>query len=125
VRREWTAKTIEGHVYHHGFAYRQGGDEYLMLVPSLSRALAILFVDELRCKLAALTYPDIPELTTVSVGLCIVEPDSPLTDRELLDRANSAKKFAKSHGKNCIATYKDSRLWSADLEIIKKSESEL
>src|SRR5205809_4649024 len=98
-------QTVEAHVFHHGYAYRQGGDEYLILIPSLSRPLSIALFDELRCKLAGLKYPDIKEQTTVSIGLCIVEPDCPLTDRELRDCASQAKKFAKDHGRNCIATY--------------------
>jgi diguanylate cyclase (GGDEF)-like protein len=102
-------QAIEAHVFHHGYAYRQGGEEYLLLLPSLSRALSIAFLEELRVKLAHLSYPDIPDKTTVSIGLCIVEPDSPLTDRELLDRANRAKQHAKEKGKNCIATYRGSR----------------
>ncbi len=43
-------QTLEAHVFHHGYAYRQGGDEYLILVPSLSKQLAIAFLDELRSK---------------------------------------------------------------------------
>src|SRR5207253_7063836 len=98
-------QTLEAHVFHHGHAYRQGGEEYLVLLPSLSRALAIRFLDELRCKLAALTYPGIEERTTVSIGLCVVLPDCPLTDRELLQHANRAEQFAKKEGKNRIATF--------------------
>ncbi|MDZ4796957.1 MAG: GGDEF domain-containing protein [Bryobacteraceae bacterium] len=99
-------QAIEAQVFHHGHAYRQGGDEYLILIPSLSRQLAIAFVDELRRNLADLEYPDIKAKTTVSIGMCVVESDCPLTDRELRDRANQAKQFAKEQGRNCIATYK-------------------
>lgn|SRR5262245_3196064 len=112
-------QTIEAHVFHHGYAYRQGGDEYLILLPSLSRNLSISFLDELRCQLADLSYPDIGEKTTVSIGLCIVDPDCPLTDRELLDRANRAKQFAKQNGKNRIATYRGPRFVSQELEVVK------
>ncbi|HYT89830.1 MAG TPA: GGDEF domain-containing protein, partial [Gemmataceae bacterium] len=99
------------------------GDEYLILVPSLSRPLSIAFLDELRCKLAHLEYPDIKERTTVSIGLCIVEPDCPLTDRELRDCASQAKKFAKDHGRNCIATYKGPRLIQLELEVVRQQGS--
>jgi diguanylate cyclase (GGDEF)-like protein len=112
-------QTLEAHVYHHGFAYRQGGDEYLVLLPSLSKKLAIAFLDELRCNLAALQYPDISEAPTVSVGVCCAEPDCPLTDRELRDRANQAKKFAKDHGKNRIATYEGPRLVPEELRVVR------
>jgi hypothetical protein len=49
----------------------------------------------------------------------IVEPDCPLTDRELRDRASQAKKFAKDHGRNCIATYKGPRFLQQELEVVR------
>ncbi len=110
-------QSIEAHVFHHGFAYRQGGDEYLILIPSFSRQMAIRFLDELREKLANLTYPEMAERATVSIGLCIVDPDCPLTDRELLDRANKAKEFAKNQGKNRIATYATVRMNEGELHL--------
>lgn len=112
-------QTIEAHLYHHGFAYRQGGDEYLILLPSLSKPLALAFLDELRVKLADLNYLEIDGPTTVSIGVCIAEPDCPLTDRELRDRANQAKKFAKEHGKNCLATYNGPRFVSQELRVVR------
>jgi diguanylate cyclase (GGDEF)-like protein len=117
-------QTLEMHLYHHGFAYRQGGDEYLVLLPSLSKELAIAFLDELRCKLAALKYPEIGRTTTVSIGVCLAEPDCPLTDRELRDRANQAKKFAKEHGKSCIATYEGPRLKAEELRVVRPEKRE-
>ena len=112
-------QAVEAHVYHHGFAYRQGGDEYLALLPSLSSALALAFRDDLRRKLAALAYPGIDGATTVSVGVCLAEPECPLTDRELLDRANRAKEFAKKHGKDCLATYAGPRLLPDELQVVR------
>ena len=35
---------VMAQVFHHGHAYRQGGDEYLILVPSLSRRLSVAFL---------------------------------------------------------------------------------
>jgi diguanylate cyclase (GGDEF)-like protein len=116
-------QTLEAHVYHHGFAYRQGGDEYLVLLPSLSDSLAIAFLDELRLKLASLTYPEIDGSTTVSIGLCIADADCPLTDRELRDRANVAKKHAKEHRKNCIATYKGPRFLVEELQVVRPAKT--
>ena len=111
-------QTIEAHVFHHGYAYRQGGDEYLVLVPSISKPLAVAFFDELRFKLGELVYTDIPDRTTVSIGICMVDTDSPLTDREMLARANHAKNFAKESGKNRIATFRSPRLMMNDIEIV-------
>jgi diguanylate cyclase (GGDEF)-like protein len=116
-------QTVEAHLFHHGHAYRQGGDEYLILLPSLSRPLAVAFLDELRRKLAGLAYPDVEEKTTVSIGLCVVDSDCLLTDRELLDRANRAKQFAKAKGKNCIATYHGPRFIDQELGLVSAPTS--
>jgi diguanylate cyclase (GGDEF)-like protein len=116
-------QAMEAHMFHHGYAYRQGGDEYLLLLPSLSGSLSIRFLDELRVKLAALSFPDIAEKTTVSIGLCIADADCALTDRELLDRANRAKQFAKQSGKNCIATYGGRRFIDTELKIVPEPSS--
>jgi diguanylate cyclase (GGDEF)-like protein len=112
-------QTLEAHVFHHGYAYRQRGDEYLILLPSLSKSLAIEFLDELRLNLAALTYPEIEGRTTVSIGACTSQPDCPLTDRELRVRANDAKDFAKGQGKNCIATYEGPRFVPEELRVVR------
>jgi PleD family two-component response regulator len=49
---------LEAHAHHHGDAYRQGGDEYRVLLPGESRPLAVAFLAELRAKVAALKYPE-------------------------------------------------------------------
>ena len=72
-----------------------------------------------RCKLADLKYPDIKGRTTVSIGMCIAEPDCPLTDRELKDRANQAEKYAKVQGKNRIATFEGHRYVTEELRIVR------
>jgi diguanylate cyclase (GGDEF)-like protein len=110
-------RALEAHVAFHGHAYRQGGDEYLLLVPGVSPELAVVFLDELRRKLGALAYPEVEEKTTVSIGLCVADADCPLTDRELRDRANVAEAFAKRAGRNCIATYRGNQLLAADLYV--------
>jgi diguanylate cyclase (GGDEF)-like protein len=113
-------QAVEAHFYQHGCAYRQGGDEYLALLPSLSKQLAIYFFDDLRLKLAKLTYPDVPAQTRVSIGVCHVDVDCPLTDQELRERANRAAQFAKEKGKNCVASYRGSWFSNEDLEVVAR-----
>jgi diguanylate cyclase (GGDEF)-like protein len=110
-------RSLESHMTFHGQAYRQGGDEYMILLPGMSRDLAIFFLDELRRKQAGLDYPEVPEKTTVSIGLCVADPDCPLTDRELREKANAAEAFAKRAGRNCIATYRNNELLPEDLYV--------
>lgn len=115
-------ETLESHVFGRGYAYRQGGDEYLMLLPSVSLDAALRMLDELRQKVAELEYLGIPERTTVSIGLCLVGQGCFLTDTEVRERATKASVHAKEPEKdkprkNCIATYKGSRFRSQDLYV--------
>jgi len=40
---------------------------------------------------------------SITQGVCRVDPECPLTDREILARANAAKAFAKTTRKGSIA----------------------
>jgi diguanylate cyclase (GGDEF)-like protein len=118
---------LEAHVHFHGQVYRQGGDEYLVLLPGFSRSFAIAFLDELRQKVSQVKYPQINRNTTISIGLCIADPDCHLTDRELQEMANKAKERAKGtkaeeqqrQGRNRIAAYKGNLFRDDDLEIVR------
>jgi diguanylate cyclase (GGDEF)-like protein len=114
---------LEAHVFAHGFAYRFGGDEYILLLPNMSFEMARNFLDELRRDLAEVKYPGVSERTTVSIGFCYVDPDCSLTDCEAMERANDAKKFAKDHGRNCIATFRDDRFDKDSLYIVGRAQN--
>ena len=43
---------LDAHFKFHGHAYRQGGDEYLAIIPGLSPQFALAFLDELRVKVS-------------------------------------------------------------------------
>ncbi len=104
-------RAIEAHVFCHGFAYQEGGDEYMAILPNFPSEMATPFLETLRIKLGALTYREVSERTTVSIGYCCVKPDSILTNAEIQARANKAMLAAKaSPGKNCIATFSDDDL---------------
>jgi diguanylate cyclase (GGDEF)-like protein len=96
-------RCVEAHVYSHGYAFRFGGDEYMLLLPNLTYESAVANCKSFQDKLPDLAYPALRKHLTVSIGLCTAGPDSPLTERELQKRATDAKKFAKESGKNCIA----------------------
>jgi diguanylate cyclase (GGDEF)-like protein len=115
--------TIEAHVFNHGYAYRHGGDEFVLILPNMGFDLAMVFLDILRRDLEELSYPGIEQRVTISTGLVHVDADCFLTDREVVERANRAKKYAKGQkgegGKNRIATYKGTQFEEDNLYIIK------
>ncbi len=110
---------METHLYTHGFGYRYGGDEYIMLLPNMSLNMGVGFIKEFQQKLRMIGYRGIAEKTTVSIGALFVSADCFLTEREIEDRANRTKNFAKKNGKNCIATYKGAYYADSDLVIVK------
>lgn len=110
---------MESHLYTHGQGYRYGGDEYILLLPNFSLAMGVGFIKEFQQKLRMISYRGIAEKTTVSIGALFVPSDCFLTEREVEDRANRAKNFAKQNGKNCIATYKGTYYNESELVIVK------
>src|SRR6266540_2760817 len=78
-----------------------------------------LFLEDL----AEVKYSGVPERTTVSIGVCYIDPDCSLTNREAMERANDAKRFAKDQGKNCIATFRDNRFAKDALYIMSRAQN--
>jgi len=58
------------------------------------------------------------EVLTVSIGLCSLNPDASLTDREAQERANRAKNHAKEAGRDRIASYRGSLYSDDELEVV-------
>ena len=109
VDRDWLPKfmrAVEAHVYARGHAYRKGGDEYVILLPNMSDDEAVTCLFGVQQSLSTLHYQGIDEAPTVSIGLCVAEPECFLTNSEIESKANLAKQFAKDSGKNCVASYR-------------------
>jgi diguanylate cyclase (GGDEF)-like protein len=114
-------RSLEASVYNHGFAYRFGGDEYMVLLPNFSRDIGIAFLEELRLKIGDLKY-QISTRTTVSIGMCCVSNDCSLTDRELTERAGKAMQYAKGKGRDRVATFNSPSYLDEDLTIVNTVE---
>lgn len=110
-------EAIEAHVFSHGHAYRFGGDEYLLTLPNMGRDWAVEFLRALQSRIARTSYRGIERPPTISIGLCVVEVDCFLTDREVQARANQAKNHAKATEKGRIATFTGGLFRDADLEL--------
>lgn len=109
---------LEAHVFSHGFAYRFGGDEYVLLLPNMSVESGLKFLGAFQESLSKVDYGEITESPAVSIGMCHADADCILTDREMLERANWAENYAKRNGGNCVAGYcgflyreEDFKLW--------------
>jgi diguanylate cyclase (GGDEF)-like protein len=94
---------VESWVFGHGHAYRFGGDEYVILLPNVSRRMAVIMLDELRRRVLDARFRAKEIRLSITQGVCRVDAECPLTDREILARANAAKAFAKAERKGSIA----------------------
>jgi diguanylate cyclase (GGDEF)-like protein len=113
-------KTVEAHIYGHGYAYRHGrGDEFALVMPNAGDNLAIRFVNGLRKRVAELRFLGTDKTISLSVGVCVADPDCFLTDGELLQRAVHAKKFAKMEGRDRVAGYVGTLFDESELRILR------
>jgi len=86
---------IERAIYGRGAAYRHGGDEFVLLMPNADREAATTILKQVQRSVAGTPFIGVDQGITLSVGCVIVEPDSELTDREIVERAAQAKSYAK------------------------------
>jgi diguanylate cyclase (GGDEF)-like protein len=117
-------REIEAHVFYHGLAYHEGGDEFVILLPNAQKDDAIEFMNRLRLKLPNLPpFVGVPAKARISIGICHFHPDCLLTDAEVRQKANDAKKYAKEKGgKDCIVTYRGERYTEDELSVEKPDE---
>lgn len=116
-------RTLEAHIYGHGYAYRFGGDEYAILMPNADADLALNFIGQLRKRTGVLRFLATDKTITVSVGLCVAHEDCHLTDQELLQKAERAKNFAKTEGRDRVAGYVGTLFDDNDLRVIAPTTS--
>ncbi len=95
---------LEAFVFGRGYAYREGGDEYLVLLPGAGHDEAGYFFQALRKHLECLNYA-LGKGPTVSIGVCTANSTERLTALQIQQFANQAKAFAKKEGRNRVAVY--------------------
>jgi len=102
-------RVFETFVAERGWAYRFGGDEYVLLLANTTAGEACRSLTTLRARLAALQFDGLDLPVTASFGLVLIEADTYLTNHEVVHRAQEAKQRAKDSGRNCVWTYQDWR----------------
>lgn len=96
---------LEAFVFNRGWAYREGGDEYLLLLPNVTAGEAALLLKDLQIHLASLPYPaNVPRAPTISVGFHVLTVESPETSHQAKAIANLAKNEAKEEPKGRVVT---------------------
>jgi diguanylate cyclase (GGDEF)-like protein len=111
-------RSVEAHIYGHGYAYRMSGDEYALLMPNADADLAMAFVSGIRKRVAALRFLGTDKTITLSVGLCVADRDCFLTDEELLQKAEQAMNFAKNEGRDRVAGYAGTLFDESELRVL-------
>lgn len=98
-------KLIAAAVQRHGFAYDEGGDEVVLILPNTSVSLAAAFAEDLRRKIEEHRFEvgSTGVGITVSIGLASSASDP----RQLPEWANLAKVEAKRRGRNRTVTTGD------------------
>ncbi len=94
-------------VQRRGFAYAEGGDEVVIVLPNTSTPLAAAFAEELRHRIEShrFTIEDASAGITVSIGLS----SSTESSTQLTEWANLAKAEAKQRGRNRTVTTGDGK----------------
>lgn len=95
-------RLVDALVRGHGFAYAEGGDEIVVLLPNASMQMGVAFAESVRQRVA--DHPFVADGTrlalTVSMGL--VHAPNGTSVEGLPELANVAKAHAKKSGKNQV-----------------------
>jgi diguanylate cyclase (GGDEF)-like protein len=80
-------------------AVRYGGEEFAVLLPGTASADAMMIAETIRRKVQG--WSDEPVISTVSVGIASVIPQTGMDWSELINAADKALYAAKAAGRNC------------------------
>lgn len=80
---------------------RYGGDEFMLLLPSISGKTALEIAEWIRKTVRDLHLPSEAFPATVSVGVAVIMPRFGMDHRELIDVADKALYAAKANGRDC------------------------
>jgi diguanylate cyclase (GGDEF)-like protein len=115
---------LERHVYARGYAYRYGGDEYAILLPNTKLEHGLPFLAQFQDRLKGVSFRGTDRRITVSVGCCEVNTSTRQTDRELLQKAEQAKNFAKQQGRDRIGSYRSELLEDDGLYVFEHVQAD-
>lgn len=98
-------KLIAASVEHRGYAYAEGGDEIIIVLPNTSIAIAAAFAEELRYRVATHSFMVDGQDVRITLSVGLTSETSDLA--RLPGWANLAKAQAKERGRNRTVTTSD------------------
>jgi diguanylate cyclase (GGDEF)-like protein len=97
-------ETLRTALHTSGWAFRYGGDEFVLLLPHMGKEATLQWVEQFQAQVSALSLRHdgkILEMITLSVGVA-VSPDDGITLETLINAADNALYVAKRDGRNCV-----------------------
>jgi len=91
---------IQQSLRDHDLLCRWGGEEFLLLLPESDLDATRVLAERIRVNIAQLTFDEIPNHITVSIGLAKVDPNQPL--KVTTQIADKALYQAKEQGRNRV-----------------------
>ena len=108
-------RLVAAAVLNQGYAYAEGGDEMIVLLPNSTLSMGAAFAESLRLALArqVIDAKGLKLSVTASFGVA-----AGFEGKSLADAANLAKNFSKAQGKNCVAVSQGEKfeVWASSLQ---------
>jgi diguanylate cyclase (GGDEF)-like protein len=103
-------RLLRSSLREHDRAFRNGGDEFVVLMPGASAEVGAKVAERIRSLFGQLSWPHAePARPTLSIGVAAARPGETVEARELLRRADEAMYAAKRAGRAQVAAWADTR----------------
>jgi len=96
------ARRIQREIRSSDLMIRYGGDEFVLILPDLTRSQSVALAERLLARVQATPCPGVPPLRlSISVGVATF-PDDADTAEALIERADQRHAQAKRQGRRCV-----------------------
>jgi diguanylate cyclase (GGDEF)-like protein len=94
---------LEATTSQRGYAFKQGGDEYIVVLPNLDGQEGRRLLEKICERIRSDRFgPNRDKRLTVSIGYTVADYDAPETEDQIISAANENKQIAKRLGKDRV-----------------------